>query len=121
MKLRRFGVCGKGSPGTAAATEGHDFGRKLDNYDAYGLVAWIWYRIQARRSDKGVTKVSATKVTNISGGLRKFVAMTLVATSIVSVAGTAWAMPFAAGGAIQNSAPSNVDQVRWGGRGWGWG
>src|SRR6266849_3805989 len=47
--------------------------------------------------------------------------MTLVATSIVSVAGTAWAMPFADGLAIKQAAPANVDQVRWGGRGWGWG
>jgi BA14K-like protein len=65
--------------------------------------------------------VNVTRGTNISGGLRKFVAMTLVATSIVSVAGTAGAMPFAAGAAIQNAAPANVESVRWGGRGWGWG
>ena len=65
--------------------------------------------------------MSVTKVTNISGCLRKFVAMTLVATSIVSVAGTASAMPFADGVAIKNAAPATPDQVRWGGHGWGWG
>jgi hypothetical protein len=63
--------------------------------------------------------VSVTKMTNISGCLRKFVAMTLVASSVVSVAGTAWAMPFADGAAMQNAAPANVEQVRWGGGGWG--
>jgi len=48
-----------------------------------------------------VTKVSVTKVTDISIRMRKVVAMTLVATSIVSIAGTAWAMPFADGAAIK--------------------
>jgi hypothetical protein len=65
--------------------------------------------------------VSVTKVTNVSSCMRKFVAMTLVATSIVSVAGTAWAMPFAGGAAIKSAAPATVESVRWGGRGWGWG
>jgi hypothetical protein len=66
-----------------------------------------------------VTKENVTRVTNISSCVRKFVAMTLVATSIASVAGAACAMPFADGVAIKNAAPATVESVRWGGGGWG--
>jgi hypothetical protein len=49
---------------------------------------------------------------------RKLTAAVLVA-AIAASAGVAQAMPFS-GAALQNAAPANVEQVRWG-RGWGWG
>ena len=55
----------------------------------------------------------------MSISLRKCVAMALVATSIASLAGAAAAMPFADAAVLRNAAPSNVETVRWGGRGWG--
>jgi BA14K-like protein len=51
--------------------------------------------------------------------MRTFAATALVAATVVSLAGTASALPVAAGLALENAAPSNVEQVRWGGRGWG--
>jgi hypothetical protein len=48
-------------------------------------------------------------------------AATAVVASLVSFAGSASAMPIAAGLALGNGAPSNLETVRWGGRGWGWG
>jgi hypothetical protein len=48
-------------------------------------------------------------------------ATVLVTASLLSCAGAASAMPFADGLALENAAPSSVESVRWGGRGWGLG
>jgi BA14K-like protein len=48
-------------------------------------------------------------------------AATAVVAGLVSFAGVASAMPIAGGPALGTAAPPNLETVRWGGRGWGWG
>ena len=50
--------------------------------------------------------------------MRTLAATAVVAASVVSLAGGASALP-AAGLALRSAAPSNVETVRWGGRGFG--
>jgi BA14K-like protein len=56
----------------------------------------------------------------MSISLRKLTAV-VTAAAIASSASVATAMPFGGGLALKNAAPVNAEQVRWGGRGLGWG
>jgi hypothetical protein len=56
--------------------------------------------------------------TNMLKSMRTLAATAVVAASVVSLAGGASALP-AAGLALRSAAPSNVETVRWGGRGFG--
>jgi BA14K-like protein len=57
----------------------------------------------------------------MSKSMRNLAATAFVAAGLASFASAASAMPFADGLALKNAAPSTVESVRWGGRGWGWG
>ena len=50
---------------------------------------------------------------------RWLAATAVAAAGIVSLAGAASALPGAGGLALKNAAPSSVESVRWGGRGFG--
>jgi hypothetical protein len=50
---------------------------------------------------------------------RWLAATAVAAAGIISLAGAASALPGAGGIALQSTAPSNVESVRWGGRGFG--
>jgi hypothetical protein len=56
--------------------------------------------------------------TNMSRSMRVLAVTAVVAAGVVSLAGGASALP-AAGVALGSTAPSNVETVRWGGRGFG--
>jgi BA14K-like protein len=51
--------------------------------------------------------------------MRRLATTVVVAAGIVSLAGAASALPGAGGLALENTVPSNVESVRWGGRGFG--
>jgi BA14K-like protein len=51
--------------------------------------------------------------------MRTLATTAVVAASIVSFAGAASALPGAGGLALKNAVPSNIESVRWGGRGFG--
>jgi BA14K-like protein len=53
--------------------------------------------------------------------VRTVAATVIVAVGVASLAGAASALPLAGGLALTSAVPSNVETVRWGGRGWGWG
>jgi BA14K-like protein len=59
--------------------------------------------------------------TDMSKSMRVLAATAVVAAGVVALAGAASALPAAGGLALQNAAPSNVESVRWGGRGFGGG
>lgn len=56
----------------------------------------------------------------MSSHLRRLTAL-LVAAGIASSASVASAMPFVDGLALKNATPTTAEQVRWVGRGFGWG
>jgi hypothetical protein len=58
--------------------------------------------------------------TSMSSHFRRMTAL-LLAAGIAISASVASAMPFADGLALKNAAPASTEQVRWGGRGFGWG
>jgi hypothetical protein len=51
--------------------------------------------------------------------MRRLAPTAVVAAGILSLAGAASALPGAGGLALKNTVPSNVESVRWGGRGFG--
>lgn len=64
--------------------------------------------------------ITETEKTNMLKSTITLAATAVVAASI-AFAGAASAMPIATGAGLGNAAPSNVETVRWGGRGWGFG
>ncbi len=53
--------------------------------------------------------------------ITKLMAAALIAVVVPSFANVAAAAPAGGALAIKNAATSNIETVRWGGRGWGWG
>jgi hypothetical protein len=57
----------------------------------------------------------------MSNHMRTLAATLLCSASLALIANGASAMPVTHALAIKNAAPGQVESVRWGGRGWGWG
>ena len=57
----------------------------------------------------------------MSNHMRTLAATLLCSTSLALIANGASAMPVTHALAIKNAVPGQVESVRWGGRGWGWG
>ena len=57
----------------------------------------------------------------MSNTITKLMAAALIAVVVPSFANVAAAAPAGGALAIKNAATTNVETVRWGGRGWGWG
>ena len=57
----------------------------------------------------------------MSNAKRLLAAALVAGAGIAMLANPVSAMPAAPGAALQKAVPSQVEHVRWGGRGWGWG